>query len=342
MKAIGFKTSLPITASESFIEFDTPVPVPTARELLVKIQAVSVNPVDFKIRQNAAKDKVLDTPKIIGWDAVGIVEAIGPAVSLFKVGDAVYYAGDITQAGSNAEYQVIDERIVGKKPQTISIEAAAAMPLTALTAWETLFDRMRLNPEQDRGKTLLVIGGAGGVGSIAMQVAKKILGLTVIATASRPETIAWCKQMGADVVVNHKDLVNEVRQAGFHYVDFIYDVVDTNYYWESMVELIKPQGHINSITGSATPILLTKLKAKSVTFSWEFMFTRSSFQTEDMIAQHHILNRVATLLDEGVLVSTHTTTLKGLKASTFQEAHAQLESGTTIGKLVVLFEEEAK
>ena len=337
MKAIGFKTSLPISSPDSFTEFETSIPNPSGRDLLVKIQAVSINPVDTKIRQNAAKDTVLENPKIIGWDAVGIVEAVGEEVSLFKVGDEVYYAGDITRSGSNAEFQLVDERIVGKKPTSLSIEASAAMPLTALTAWETLFDRMRLNPEKDKGKTLLIIGGAGGVGSIAIQLAKKLLGLTVIATASRPESIEWCKKMGADVVVNHKDLVNEVRQAGFHFVDFIYDAVDINGYWDAVVELIKPQGHINSITGSGTPILLNKLKSKSVTFSWEFMYTRSTFQTEDMIEQHHILNKVATLLEEGVLVSTHNNTLSGLSAETFKKAHAQLESGTTIGKLVVKY-----
>lgn len=335
MKAIGFKTSLPISAPDSFIEFETSIPKPSGRDLLVKIQAVSINPVDTKIRQNAAKDTVLENPKIIGWDAVGIIEAVGEEVSLFKVGDEVYYAGDITRSGSNAEFQLVDERIVGKKPASLSIEASAAMPLTALTAWETLFDRMRLNPEKDKGKTLLIIGGAGGVGSISIQLAKKLLGLTVIATASRPESIEWCKKMGADVVVNHQDLVNEVRLAGFHFVDFIYDAVDINGYWDAVVELIKPQGHINSITGSGTPILLNKLKSKSVTFSWEFMYTRSTFQTEDMIEQHHILNKVATLLEEGVLVSTHNNTLTGLSAETFKKAHAQLESGTTIGKLVV-------
>jgi len=337
MKAIGFKTSLPISSPDSFIEFETSIPNPSGRDLLVKIQAVSINPVDTKIRQNAAKDTVLENPKIIGWDAVGIIEAVGEEVSLFNVGDEVYYAGDITRSGSNAEFQLVDERIVGKKPVSLSIEASAAMPLTALTAWETLFDRMRLNPEKDKGKTLLIIGGAGGVGSIAIQLAKKLLGLTVIATASRPESIEWCKKMGADVVVNHKDLVNEVRQAGFHFVDFIYDAVDINGYWDAVVELIKPQGHINSITGSGTPILLNKLKSKSVTFSWEFMYTRSTFQTDDMIEQHHILNKVATLLEEGVLISTHNNTLSGLSAETFKKAHAQLESGTTIGKLVVKY-----
>ncbi len=337
MKAVGFKTSLPISETESFIEFDTPKPVASGHDLLVKIQAVSVNPVDFKIRQNSAKDTVLEQPKIIGWDAVGIVEAVGGAVSLFKVGDEVYYAGDLTKPGSNAEYQLIDERIVGRKPYSLSAEAAAAIPLTALTAWEILFDRMRLSVDRDRNKTLLIIGGAGGVGSIAIQLAKKLLGLTVIATASRPETIDWCKKMGADVVVNHRDLVAEVRNAGFHYVDYIVDFVDTNLYWEAMVDLIKPQGHIASITGSSVPVLLNKLKNKSASFSWEFMYTRSTYQTDDMIEQHFILDRVAELLDEGVLETTHTHTLHGLTADNFKQAHAQLESGKTIGKWVITF-----
>ncbi|MBN8826387.1 MULTISPECIES: zinc-binding alcohol dehydrogenase family protein [unclassified Spirosoma] len=337
MKAVGFKTSLPITDAASFIEFDTEKPTPEGRQLLVKIKAVSVNPVDFKIRQNSAKDTVLEQPKIIGWDAAGVVEAVGDAVSLFSVGDEVYYAGDITKPGSNAEFQLIDERIVGRKPYGLSPEAAAAIPLTALTAWEILFDRMRLSIERDRTKTLLIIGGAGGVGSIAIQLAKKLLGLTVIATASRPETIDWCKKMGADIIVNHRDLVAEVRNAGFHYVDYIVDFVDANLYWDAMVELIKPQGHIASITGSSVPVLLNKLKNKSVSFSWEFMYTRSTYQTDDMIEQHFILGRVADLLDESVLETTHTHTLHGLTADNFKQAHAQLESGKTIGKWVISF-----
>jgi len=336
MQAIGFTTSLPIDHPDSFIAFETPKPIPGAHDLLVKIAAVSVNPVDFKVRQNSAKDKVLDTPKIIGWDAVGVVEAVGANVSLFKVGDAIYYAGDITKPGSNAAYQLVDERIVGKKPATLSMEAAAAMPLTVLTAWEILFDRIRIN-EKDKGKTLLIIGGAGGVGSIAIQLAKKIAGLTVIATASRPETIAWCQQQGADVVVNHKDLVTEVRNAGFHYVDFIVDFVDINAYWDSVVELIKPQGHIASITGSSNPIALNKLKSKSASFSWELMYTRSSFQTDDMIEQHNILNTVADLLDAGTLTTTLQQTLVGLTVANFRQAHALLESGKTIGKVVIRY-----
>lgn len=337
MKAVGFKTSLPISSADSFIDFEIEKPVPGQHDLLVQIKAISVNPVDFKIRQNSAKDTVLESPKIIGWDAAGVVEAVGEKVTLFQPGDEVYYAGDLTKTGSNAEYQVIDERIVGKKPSSLSFESAAAIPLTALTAWEMFFDRMRISKEKDRGKSLLIIAGAGGVGSIAIQLAKKIASLTVIATASRPETIAWCEKMGADVVVNHQDLVNEVRNAGFPQVDFIVDLVDANGYWDAMAELIKPQGHIASITGSGVPVALNKLKNKSASFSWEFMYTRSMFQTEDMIEQHHILNKVADLLDEGTLVSTHTETLHGLSADNLKKAHTQLESGRTIGKLTIKF-----
>lgn len=336
MKAVGFTTSLPIEAADSFIDFEIPVPEPTGHDLLVKIKAVSVNPVDFKIRQNSAKDKVLDAPKIIGWDASGIVEAVGNNVTLFKKGDEVYYAGDINKPGSNAAYQLVDERIVGKKPSLLSDAEAAAMPLTTLTAWEALYDRMRIN-ESDKGKSVLIIGGAGGVGSIAIQIAKKIASLQVIATASRPETVEWCKQQGADIVVNHKDLVSEVRNAGFKYVDFILDFVNTNTYWDAMVELIKPQGHIASITGSAEPVALTKLKSKSVTFSWEFMYTRSTFETDDMIEQHNILNKVAALFDNGTLKTTLNKTFNGLSADNLKAAHRLQESGKAIGKTVIVF-----
>lgn len=337
MKAIGFKTSQLITAQDSFIEFETAKPIPGPNDLLVKINAISVNPVDFKIRQNSAVNTVLETPKIIGWDAVGIVEAIGESVNLFKVGDEVYYAGDITKQGSNAEYQIIDQRIVGRKPKALTNSEAAVMPLTGLTAWEILFDRIRINPEKDKGKIVLIIGGAGGVGSIAIQLAKKIAGLTVIATASRPETIAWSKKQGADYVVDHKDLISSVRELGFQHVDFILDFVDTNSYWDIMVELIKPQGHIASITGSSDPIALNKLKNKSASFSWELMYTRSMFQTDDMIEQHNILNKIADLLDNGTLQSTLNEKLSGLTSDNLKKAHQLLESGKTIGKIAIKF-----
>jgi NADPH2:quinone reductase len=337
MKAIGFKTSLPITEEESFIVFETPKPVPGERDLVVKISAVSVNPVDFKIRQNSTKDTILETPKIIGWDAVGIVEAVGEKVSLFKVGDEVFYAGDITKPGSNAEYQVIDERIVGRKPKSLSLEESAVIPLTGLTAWEILFDRIRINPEKDKGKSILIIGGAGGVGSIAIQLAKKVAGLTVIATASRPETIAWCKEQGADYVVDHRNLIASVQEAGFQQVDFILDFVDTNSYWDTMVELIKPQGHIASITGSSDPVALNKLKNKSASFSWELMYTRSMYETDDMQEQHVILNKLADLLDQGILKSTLNVTLTGLTVANIKKAHEFLESGKTICKSAIKF-----
>ncbi len=337
MKAIGFKQSLPITEKESFIEFETSKPSPTGYDLLVKISAISVNPVDFKIRQSAAKDTVLDTPKIIGWDAVGTVEAVGDKTSRFKIGDQVYYAGDITRSGSNAEYQLIDERIVGKKPENLTKAEAAAIPLTGLTAWESLFDRIKVNPETDKGKTVLILAGAGGVGSIAIQIAKKVAGLTVIASASRPETKDWCKQLGADHIVNHRDLKTELDKIGHPEVDYILDFVDINRYWETIAEIIKPQGHIVSITGSSDPLNLVLLKSKSVSFSWELMYTRSMFTTDDIDKQHHILNNMADLLDDGSLKTTLTTTLEGFTVENLKQAHEMQESGKTIGKTVILF-----
>ncbi len=337
MKAIGFKQSLPISEDNSFIEFEMEKAAPTGYDLLVKIVAISVNPVDFKIRQTAAKDTTLDTPKIIGWDAVGIVEAVGDKTSRFKVGDEVYYAGDLTRSGSNAEYQLIDERIVGHKPKNLTIAEAAAIPLTGLTAWESLFDRIKVNPETDKGKTVLILAGAGGVGSIAIQLAKKVGKLTVIATASRPETANWCKKLGADFVVNHYELKTELEKIGHNQVDYILDFVDLEGYWETAAEIIKPQGHIVSITGSKQPLDLNILKAKSITFSWELMYTRSMFTTDDMDQQHHILNKIANLLDDGTLQTTLTTTLEGFTVENLKEAHQMQESGKTIGKTVIQF-----
>ncbi|WP_367392276.1 zinc-binding alcohol dehydrogenase family protein [Lewinella sp. LCG006] len=337
MKAIGFKQSLPITAEQSFIEFEAEKPTATGYDILVKIAAISVNPVDFKIRQNAAKDITLDTPKIIGWDAVGTVEAVGEKTSRFKVGDEVYYAGDLTRSGSNAEYQVVDERIVGFKPKHLTIAEAAAIPLTGLTAWESLFDRIKINPETDKGKTILILAGAGGVGSIAIQIAKKVAGLTVIATASRPESADWCTALGADFVVNHYDLQAELAKIGHQEVDYVLDFVDLGAYWETAVEVTKPQGHIVSITGSSKPLNLNLLKNKSISFSLEFMYTRSMFTTEDIARQHEILNEISRLLDDGTLKTTLTTTLKSFTVEQLKKAHQMQESGKTIGKTVIEF-----
>jgi NADPH2:quinone reductase len=336
MKAIGFKQSLAITEQESFVSFDTAIPQVSGRDILVKVKAISVNPVDFKIRQRSAKDIVLDDPKVIGWDAAGTVEAVGQEVSLFKVGDEVYYSGDLNRSGCNAEYQLVDERIVGKKPSSLSDEAAAAMPLTTITAWEMLFERFGIT-DKDKGKSILIIGGAGGVGSIATQLAKKVAGLIVISTASREETTAWCKLQGADHVVNHQDLVNEVRKAGFEQVDYIMDCVDLNFYWDAIVELIKPQGKIGSISDPKQPVNLIQLKSKSASIHWEFMFTRSSFQTEDMISQFHILNNAAELFDKEILKSTLNNVLQGFSVDHIKEAHQLLESGKAIGKTVIVY-----
>lgn len=337
MKAIGFKSSLPITDSESFIEFDKDIPAPTDQQLLVKIEAISINPVDYKIRQNSLKDKTADSPKIIGWDAVGTVEAVGAQVNLFKKGDHVFYAGDITKDGSNQEYQLVEQNIVGLAPKNLSAAESAAMPLTALTAYELLFDRMRLTESRDKGKTVLIIGGAGGVGSIAIQMCKKKLGLTVIATASRENSKAWCTKMGADFIVDHNNLLEEMKGIGHEEVDFILDFVDVNQYWEAFVQLIKPQGQIGSISDPTKPVDLKQLKGKSISFHWELMFTRAMFQTADRIKQHEILNTVAKWLDDGDIFSTLNTVLEGFNVENLKEAHRQLESGSTIGKLVIMF-----
>lgn len=337
MKAIGFKQSLAITETDSFIEFETEKPSPSGYDLLVKIAAISVNPVDFKIRKTAAIDTVLDTPKIIGWDATGTVEAVGEKCSKFKVGDEVYYAGDITRNGCNAEYQLIDERIVGFKPKSLSKAQAAAMPLTTLTAYETLFDRIKVNPESDKGKTVLILAGAGGVGSIAIQLAKKLANLTVIATASRKDSKQWCQELGADFVVNHYHLKEALEEIGYPQVDYILDFVDLEGYWETAADIIKPQGHIVSITGSSKPLDLNLLKTKSVTFSWEFMYTRSMYTTDDIEKQQQILNEIGKLLDAGTIKSTLTTTLQGFTVENLKKAHQMQESGKTIGKTVILF-----
>lgn len=337
MKAIGFRKSLPIAEKDSFIEFETAKPSPSGFDLLVKVGAVSMNPVDFKVRQSAAKDIILDEPKIIGYDAVGTVVSVGEKVGLFKEGDEVYYAGDLTRSGSNAAFQLIDERIVGTKPKSLRRQEAAAIPLTGLTAWEAIFDRMKVDPNKAKGKSILILAGAGGVGSIAIQIAKQVAGLTVIATASRDETQDWCKSMGADFVVNHHDLQSEMERIGHKEVDYILDCVDINGYWEALNDIIKPQGHIVTITGSNAPLNLMLLKNKSVSFSWEFMFTRSMYTTEDIIRQHEILNEIADLVDKGILKSTLKTELKGFSVENFKKAHEMQESGKSIGKTVIMF-----
>ncbi len=334
MKAVALTRYLPIDNPDSLVDTELEIPTPLSRDVLVKVHAIAVNPVDTKVRK--PKDKVETTPKVLGWDAAGEVIAVGDSVTLFKVGDPVYYAGDITRSGCNAEYQLMDERIVGHKPHSLNFEAAAALPLTAVTAWEALFDRLGITQDlaSNQGKSILIIGGAGGVGSIAIQLAKKVAGLNVIATASRPETIAWVKNLGADEAINHHQLQQEIAQLNIQ-LDYILCNNDTDGYFEAMAEIVKPQGRICSIVETAKPVNLDLLKSKSATFVWEFMFTRSMYKTDDMIAQHHILQRVAQLIDDGTLVTTLNQVLKPINAANLRKAHAQLESGSTIGKLVL-------
>ena len=336
MKAVGLTSYLPIDQPESLMDIELPVPEASGQDLLVRVHAIAVNPVDTKVRK--PKDKVESAPKILGWDAAGEVVEVGPDCTLFKTGDKVFYAGDITRAGSNAEYQLVDERIVGHLPQSLNYEQAAALPLTAITAWEALFDRLGIALEhlKNKGKSLLIIGGAGGVGSVAIQLASKLAGLTVVATASRPETVQWIKKLGAHHAVNHKlDLATQMQAINIAQPDYIFCCNDTDAYFPVMAELIKPQGRICSIVETSMPVDLNLLKNKSATFVWELMFTRSMFQTADMIAQHQILNRIAKLVDEGMLTSTLNKTLSPINAANLRKAHAQLETGSTIGKIVL-------
>lgn len=333
MKAVALTHYLPISDPQSLNDVELPMPSPLAHDVLVKVHAIAVNPVDTKVRK--PKDKIEPSPKVLGWDAAGEVVAVGQDVTLFKAGDAVYYAGDISRSGCNAEFQVVDERIVGHKPKSLNFDAAA-LPLTAITAWEALFDRLEISnlPKDNAKKSILIINAAGGVGSIAIQLAKKIAGLQVIATASRPEKVNWVKSLGADVVVNHRDLEAQLKQ---HQItpDYILCNHDTDGYFALMATIIKPQGKICSIVETANPVDLDLLKSKSATFVWEFMFTRSLYQTDDMIAQHHILQKIAQLIDDGVIKTTLNQVLAPINAANLRSAHAAIETNTTIGKSVL-------
>ena len=335
MKAIGLTRYLPIDDPQALVDIELAKPSPQGRDLLVRVEAVSVNPIDTKVR--APKPTIEAEPKVLGYDAAGIVEAVGPEVTLFKPGDAVFYAGDITLSGSNAEYQLVDERIVGRKPATLDFPQTAVLALTSITAWELLFHRMRLDPDgADRGKTLLIIGGAGGVGSIAIQLARRA-GLVTIATASRAETFEWVRRMGADHVIDHREpLPAQLATIGFHEVDAIANFADTDRYWTAMGEIIAPQGHIGLIVEPKGPLAIGgPYKAKCIGIHWETMFGRSRFKTADMIEQHRLLDRIAALVDAGEIVTTHTETIGKINAANLRVAHGRLESGTTIGKLAL-------
>jgi NADPH2:quinone reductase len=331
MKAVGLYKYLPIDHPESLLDLDVPTPVATGHDLLVRVKAISVNPVDTKRR--APKDLVETTPKILGFDAAGIVEAVGPEVTHFKTGDKVYYAGSVIRQGTNSELHLVDERIVGRMPANLPFAESAALPLTTLTAWELMFDRMGISKTgadgaNAAGKTMLILGGAGGVGSIAIQLAKKLARLHVVATASRPESIAWCKGLGADETVDHtKPIEGEY--------DFVLCFSSSDRYWPAFPRMVKPQGKIGMIVRTVKPVDLAILHDKSISICLEGMFTRSTFQTPDMAAQRALLDEAAGLVEAGVLRSTMTNNLGNIHAANLKRAHKMLEEGHVTGKLVL-------
>jgi len=329
MKAYGFsRCDLPAQL------FEQPTPKADGRDLLISIEAVAVNPVDTKVK--AGLTSPLESPKVLGWDATGTVLAVGDEVTLFKSGEKVFYAGDITRPGCFASHQLVDERIVGRAPTSLSPTEIAVMPLTSITAWEALFSRLKIIAEQDEGKNILIIGGAGGVGSIAIQLAKIVAKLHVITTASRPKSEQWCKQLGADHIINHRsDLIGQYRNLGITDPDYILCLNNTDQHFSAMAELIAPQGMICSIVEAKEKHDLDSLKAKSAGFVWEFMFTRPMFTTNDMIAQHHLLNTISQLLDEGKLKSTLTENIGPLSTENIDKAHQQLIDGSITGKLAM-------
>jgi len=335
MKAVTLTRYLPIDDPQSLLDVELPKPTPGERDLLVRVEAVSVNPVDTKVR--SPKPQVEAQPKVLGYDAAGVVEAVGAAVTSFKPGDAVYYAGDVTRAGSNAQFQLVDERLVARKPATLDFAAAAALPLTAITAWELLFQRMPFDADHGgAGKSLLIIGGAGGVGSIAIQLARRT-GFIVIATASRSQTIDWCKRLGAHHVIDHRQpLAPQLATLGFQTVDAAINLADTDRYWDELGALLAPQGHLGLIVEPAGALKIgDPYKAKCIGIHWEMMFARPRFHTADMGEQGRILERVAALVDAGELQGTLGEVLTPISAANLREAHRRLESGATIGKLAL-------
>ena len=335
MKAVGYHKSLPITDKDSLVDFTGDRPVPAGRDLLVAVKAVSVNPVDTKVRMRA-QPRAGEPPKVLGYDAAGVVDAVGPEATLFKPGDEVFYAGSIVRPGTNAEFHLVDERIVGPKPKSLSFAQAAAMPLTSITAWEMLFDRLAVAPgNTPDGRALLITGGAGGVGSMLIQLARRCTGLTVIATASRPQTRDWCLKLGAHHVIDHsKPIPGELNSIGHERVALIAGLTNTQDHLPAIIEVIAPQGRF-ALIDDPKVLDINPFKGKSVSVHWESMFTRSSFKTPDMIAQHRLLNEVSAMVDDGLIVTTMAMELSPINAVNLREAHGLIESGRTIGKVVL-------
>ncbi|WP_325436594.1 zinc-binding alcohol dehydrogenase family protein [Pseudomonas nitroreducens] len=334
MKAIGYTQSLPSSDANSLLDIQLPEPTPGPRDLLVEVRAVSVNPVDTKVRQRAQPAE--GQHKVLGWDASGVVRAVGSEVSLFKPGDKVWYAGDLTRPGSNAELQLVDERIVGAMPKSLDFAHAAALPLTTITAWELLFDRLQVaEGSASKGQSLLIVGAAGGVGSILTQLARQLTGMTVIGTASRQETQEWVRNLGAHHVIDHrKPLSEELKRIGIGEVTHVASLNQTEQHLPEIVASLRPQGRL-ALIDDPENLDVRLLKQKSLSLHWEFMYTRSMFQTDDMIEQHKLLKRVAGLIDSGVLKTTLGEHFGKIDAANLRRAHALLESNTAKGKIVL-------
>lgn len=338
MKAIGYAEAGPLVAGRLRV-FEAPVPVLRPRDLLVRVKAVSVNPADAKVRAAfapAAFAPEAGAPGILGFDAAGVVEAVGTEVTAYRAGDEVYYAGAIDRPGSNAELQAVDERIVGRKPASLDFAAAAALPLTAITAWELLFDRLAVTYGRKQGAgALLIVNGAGGVGSILTQLARRLTGLIVIATASRPETVNWCLSQGAHHVIDHRQPLDEgLKALGLGEVDLVAGLTATDQHLPAIIRALKPQGKLALIDDPAV-LDITGFKRKSLSVHWEFMFARPLFETGDMVEQRRLLDEVSALVDAGVLKTTATQNLGPMTVASLTEAHARVEGGRTIGKITL-------
>ena len=331
MKAIGYYQSLPIENENALMDLVLPTPKVSGHDILVAVKAIAVNPVDTKVRRNVQPE--VDTPKILGWDAAGIVIEVGPAVTLFKPGDEVWYAGDITRPGTNSEYHLVDERIVAKKPKSLSFQEAAALPLTSLTAWELLFDRLNLS-STDKG-TLLITGAAGGVGSVLVQLARQLTQVTIIGTASRPDSMKWILNNGAHHVIDHsKDLKTQLKALKHPEVDYVISLTHSDEHAKSLVDVLKPQGKF-ALIDDPQHLDIKLFKLKSISIHWEMMYTRSMFKTPDMIRQHEILSQMAKLVDEGKIKTTLAECMGSINAMNLKKAHALLESGLARGKIVL-------
>jgi NADPH:quinone reductase-like Zn-dependent oxidoreductase len=355
MKAVGYTKSLPIEAADALIDFETAKGDPSGHDIRVAVKAISANPVDYKVRKRATPPA--GETKILGFDAAGIVDAVGPEVSLFKPGDEVFYAGSILRQGTNSEFHLVDARIVGRKPKSLSFAQAAALPLTSITAWELLFDRLGAVPKRDApplssmsaarlgllhdqhhvldDTTLLITGGAGGVGSILIQLARRLTGLTVVATATRPESQEWCRELGAHAVIDHgQPMKEQIEALKLPPVGLVASLTYTDQHYKPIAEIMAPQGRFGLID-DPPEFNVAVFKGKAISIHWESMFTRSSFKTADMIAQHHLLNDVADLIDKGVLRTTLGENFGAINAANLKRAHALLESGKSRGKIVL-------